>query len=339
MPIFAAQLFFISLTVGAASPTAPVSAQKLQDVVIFPEQSAPAVALSLNRSDISAEIQAVLIDFPHPVTSMVKQGDVLARLNCLDYELEVQRAQTQLRGLQVQLNLATKQLRRTQSLRKQNNVSESLTNEHETNVEQLSTQVESQRIELSITQRNVEKCTLRAPFHGAITQQFAFIGESVSPGQAILHFVDIEHLVVATEIPMSFADRFMQSISTFETTTEHYALVLPSLTPVVNQRSRTQQVWLQLAKHKPLPGTPGRVNWRNPRPHIPAHLLVKRDQQIGIFLLQDNHAHFHSIATALDGRPAEISGDLQRYIIIDGRHQLQDQMPVKLYPKPPPTHQ
>ncbi|MBV1910092.1 MAG: biotin/lipoyl-binding protein [Kangiellaceae bacterium] len=66
-----------------------VTSQPISSMIFFPGRNAPAIAEALNQSNIPAQINAVLAQLEVKVGQTFNQGDVLARLNCQDQDLEV----------------------------------------------------------------------------------------------------------------------------------------------------------------------------------------------------------------------------------------------------------
>jgi len=54
---------------------------------------------------------------------------------------------------------------------------------------------------------NLERCTVRAPFDGRITQVSVERGETVAPGQVLFGILDPRRIEVAVELPVSLRDR------------------------------------------------------------------------------------------------------------------------------------
>ena len=68
--------------------------------------------------------------------------------------------------------------------------------------------------------------------------------------------------------------------------------------------------------------------------HIPAELLVKRGEQLGVFVNQNGSAHFQALPDAQSGRPAAISLPADTQIIITGQFALQEGVAIKVESKP-----
>jgi hypothetical protein len=98
--------------------------------------------------------------------------------------------------------------------------------------------------------------------------------------------------------------------------------------PLMDSRLRSFEVRLTFLDEKPAPGTTGRLQWKQPWSHISSEYLVRRGEQLGLFILTNDVAKFHAIAGARPGRPGLVDLPANTQIILDGRHALDDGDPV-----------
>ncbi|MBF0127766.1 MAG: hypothetical protein HQM02_11215, partial [Magnetococcales bacterium] len=113
-----------------------------------------------------------------------------------------------------------------------------------------------------------------------------------------------------------------------------YPLSLRTIVPFVDPLARTREVRLTFTAAKPVPGSGGRLVWRDPRPHLPPWILVQRDKTLGVFLARDGKAHFHPFPEAMEGHPAPVETSLQGDLILSGREGLSHGDPVQTLPDP-----
>ena len=57
---------------------------------------------------------------------------------------------------------------------------------------------------------------------------------------------------------------------------------------------------------------------------IPAEFLLRRDRQIGVFILAQDKAEFVALPDAEEGRPAELAMPSHTLLIDEGRQRLDD---------------
>lgn len=304
-------LFCTGLASGQeATAPVPVTVKTLGALQIDPLYSAPATVISLNHSQLSAQINARIESIDAQVGDLVKQGNILVHLDCRDSKLAEQSASARQK-------LAQKELKRAKALRHSNSIPEQDFNKAETELAQAYIAIEQARLK-------VQRCRITAPFTGIVTQRQASEGELATPGTRILRLLDNQHLEISAQAPADQTGSIMAAESlTFKTGAKQYSLKLRTVSPYINSKARNQEVRLVFSDKKALPGAAGRLRWKTGVPHIPADILVQRNKQTGVFILQKNHAHFVALTGAQMGYPAptgSLPDDAQ--IIIDGRFGL-----------------
>ena len=71
-------------------------------------------------------------------------------------------------------------------------------------------------------------------------------------------------------------------------------------------------------------GTAGRVLWPGTGSLLPPDYLVRRDGELGIFIVEDDRARFIALPEAEDGRPVAVELPAQTQLIAAGRQRLTD---------------
>ncbi len=314
-----------------ATETIPVAAQPLAELAIYPQYRAPASVISDNDSRISAEISARIIDIPVRVGEVVEKGALLVQLERTDFELALAREETVLQALLARIELADYQLSRAHALSQKKVVSEELVKQRESELSNLRAQLAGQEIALTQARRQLEKCTVRAPFEAIVSERLAQIGELASPGSALVQIVDNRHLEVSAQLQAPLAQSLPQATRPeLVTSQQRYPLNLRHIVPVFDPRARTREARLRFSADTALPGSAGELVWRSERPHLPAELLNHRDGHLGVFVAADGRAKFVPLPDAEEGRPAAVSFSSQTPIITLGRFRLQDGNPIAL---------
>ena len=301
----------------------PVKTLALEQALIYPEISAPATVVSLGNSRIGAELNARIQAIPVRVGDIVEPGGVLVRLDCGDYQLKMEEIQARLDGVEARIRFARQQLNRAQTLKKQRTVSQELVDQRESDLANLLAEREVNRTGLAITKRNLGKCTVTSPFKAVVLERLAQVGEYAMPGTPLIRVLDIADLEVSAKV----IDQDAQTLAKAETIVlrdqaRDYPLRLRTLTPVIDTRTRTREARLLFLAESALPGTTGRLVWTLGAA-LPADLLVRREQRIGVLLAQDDTAYFHAIPGAQEGRAAMAQLPADALIISEGRYGLQ----------------
>jgi len=309
-----------------------VTQSPLVDIAIFPEVSIPATAISLNDAKISSEVRAQVKKIPVLVGDKVKRGDVLVELNTKDYKLNLRRAEVALKGIESRLKLAAYQFDQAQALFKNKAITDELLRKRQSDLTTLQAEKETQKVNVEIAQQELNKCIVHAPFDAVVTQRLAQEGELANPGTQLIRVVDISHIEVSAKIQpqdiYSFKNAGRLEFKTSDTT---YTLKLRKLTETIDPIQRNREARLLFTEQIALPGSTGTLRWKQTVPHVPANLIVRRGNNLGVFINQNNKAKFIEIKNTTEGRPGPIDLDLDSKIIINGRFSVQnnDKLTIK----------
>jgi RND family efflux transporter MFP subunit len=316
-----------AVLVSAASLAAeiPVTVVPLSKISIQPEYSAPATVESINNADLSAEVRARVAAIPVRVGDLVDPGDVLLRLDCRDHKSRLAAQQANLRQLKAQHKLANSQLERARNLGRARNISQEELEQRSTELAALDAQVQAQAEAVRQAELNVERCTVRAPFRAVVTARLTDVGNLANPGTALVRLVQIDaREVVARLRPDEAAEAAKAKQLELLYLGKRYPLALRRLLPVVDPATRTVELRLEFTAAAAPSGASGRLVWRSRGTYLPAHLLVRRGDSLGVFLLANGHAIFHPVERAQEGQPARVALPADSLIIVEGRQRLQD---------------
>lgn len=328
----------MTVTVRAANQADAVigvMARPVADLVFYPTHRATATVESLNESRVSAEITAVLRDIPVKVGQVVEKGGVLARLDCTNYELVLQRQQAAAKSIVAKLDFAQYQLQRAQTLTTKQAVAEELLKQREMDLSVLQAEQANQQVAIQQAKRDVDHCVVRAPFTAIILERIGQVGELATPGSHLLLIMDATQREVSAKLQQYQINSLQGATDiVFEERSHKYPLTIRAITPNINTRERTQEVRLEFTQQHnemtALPGTAGEISWQTKQPHLPADLLVRRNDQLGVFVVRKNVAEFYPINDAAEGRPAacDLRGD--ELVVTKGLYRLQPGNAVSL---------
>lgn len=324
-------LALLTTSVQGEQRTTNVTVAALGKITIHPEFSVPATTLSINDSHISAETSGRILEIPVLVGDQVQRGQLLANLDCRNNQARLQQAQAALQAVTARSTLAGRQTERTLSLREARNVSEELLDQREANLDTARADQQAQQARVEEAKLEVQRCSVTAPFTGIIMQRLKAEGEWVTPGQPVIHLLDSERLEVSAQVPVDLIPS-MNNTSDFMLNSNqgNYRLSLRRLLPVVDARGRNREVRFLFSSKMALPGSTGRLTWRSSKPHIPADIPVRRDQELGLFLAHDGKAIFHPLPQALEGQPTPIDLPADSSIVLEGRHSLKHNYPIQI---------
>ncbi len=302
-----------------------VTQQPFKDIAVYPSIKIPASAISLNDAKISAEVSATVKNISVFVGDTVKKNDILIELDAKDYELNLQRAQVALKGIESRLKLANYQLKQAKALSKENVISDDVLRQRSAEATTLQAELETQKVAVDIARRALNKCQIRAPYAAVVAERIAQVGELANSGTALLRIVDVSLVEVSTKIQSRDVVSFEQTDSfQFETFDNIYPVKIRKLSPIIDTVQRNREARLVFTDKKAPSGSTGSLVWQQTQAHVPANLIVRRGGKLGVFTLQDETAKFVAIPGATEGRPSSVKLDLDTPIIIDGRYSVKD---------------
>lgn len=321
--------FFLIGTVQSQDlPTVPVTTKPLSEVLIERRLTANASVTSLNNSQISAEVTAVVVGIGADIGDAVSAGDLLISLDQSDYELQLASAKANTLAAQARLKQAQLRLDRAKELKTFISTDDLLA--RETDVAVLKADLKALKVAERMAQRTLDKTQIKAAFDGIVTARQAQLGQLLSAGMPVLNLVQTTGLEIQALVPshlseeLSAADRYE-----FVSQNKSTAVELIKLTDVVSQ-----QAGLQTARFSPLNSNPlkvgqsGQLVWYLNDQLLSADLVVKRQGQLGVFIARGQKAQFMPLPNAQEGRPVPLdmstSGAENWQVIIGGRDRLQD---------------
>lgn len=279
-----------------------------------------------DRALIAAKISGNITEILVNPGSRVKQGDLLASISAGEISAK-------LLQVQAQLEQATRNLAREQSLLKKNAAT----------VETVKTLEESKKIAEAAYKeaRTVLSYTsIRAPFDGIITKKFSSTGDLATPGSPLLQLENEAELEVITDIPeslvlgISLGDQLPVFIPAADLT---IVGIVREIAPTADPQSRTAPVKLTIdSKTKirsgqfarvSLPGTKGEAFL------LPTTAIHPFGQMERVFIVENQTAQLKLVKTGLKHDSlVEILSGIQAgdEIIVSGGNSLKDGQPVTL---------
>jgi RND family efflux transporter MFP subunit len=307
----------------AADEVASVRAATLSSLAIYPALSAPAQVVSLNDSRIESSNTAIVEQIPARVGDVVEAGAELLRLECGDQRNALEQGMAGRDALKARLAFADFQYTRARSLVKSKNISEEQLHQRQADAAALQAELGGAEAAVAQALRNVERCSVRAPFRAVVAERLIGVGEKAQPGKALLRLLDLSTLEVSAQVQAFDADALQQAEAlTLLVDSQRYPLRLRSVVPALDPRSRSRELRLDFVAESAPPGSSGRLQWLNSTPHLPAELLLRRDGKYGVYVLRAGRAEFVVIDSAREGSPVAVTLPGDTLIVTEGRYGL-----------------
>ncbi len=152
-------------------------------------RSFPGKVRASKRVDLAFEVSGVLTDLPIRDGLMVKEGDLLARLDQRTFK-------NNLLSSEAAFTEAKLHLDRTKRLIKDKVVALSVLDSSQSTFDRAKAQLE-------ISKKNLSDTELRAPFDGIITNKYVENHQKVAPAQTIVSLQDMTNIEIVIQIPES----------------------------------------------------------------------------------------------------------------------------------------
>ena len=274
--IFVSLLMPVSLL---AQTAVNVRAQDLNEVLVDFERRAPSEVRALNDSTIASEVSAVVLSLHADVGQAVKKGELLLELNPVDYQLNLKQAEANLASSKARLIQANARLKSAQTLGVSQYISADELLERETDVMVFNAQIQGNEVAVSIARRNLDKCSLVAPFDGVIGKRMAQLGNFVRNGDPLITLTQIDRFELNAEIPDNQADEVLNTEKLrFESRGQTWPVELLRLSPVINSQARTRQARFGFIADAPAVGRSGELLWLVGEGMLPSNLISRRGQ-------------------------------------------------------------
>lgn len=320
---------------AVAPTTVVVAAAPFETLWHFPQREAPATALGRNETRLAAEVAARVVAIAVDSGDHFKTGQVLLRLDPKDAELALARAAAALDQAAARLAQAEAQTARARSLREKSFISVEALTLRETELAAARADVAAAQANRDSARRGVDKCSIVAPFTGIVRSRAAQLGELAAPGTPLLTLADTGDMQVVAQVQARDAEGLAAAVRVeFETAGGSHALTPLRISAAVNREARTVEARHRFNAAPPAPGSEGRLLWRDPRPHLAAEYILRRNGRYGVFLLDGDTARFHELPQAQEGRPASADFAPDARVVTRGRNALQDGMKVTIESAP-----
>ena len=146
--------------------------------------SANGYVVARTKASVSSKVLGRLAWVEVTEGSQVTRNEVIARLESADYEAALLAANANVAQLDAQHVQAQRELKRAQSLRAQDLVSDAELESAQTRVEVSLAQANAGRAQARLAEATLENTRVRAPFTGTVLRKDAEVGEIVAPSSA-----------------------------------------------------------------------------------------------------------------------------------------------------------
>jgi RND family efflux transporter MFP subunit len=252
----------------------PIRTFQIPSPYQFSERNFPGQAKATQEVDLAFRVAGPLVEFPVKVGDVVKTGDIVARVDPRDFEVNVQSAQGQLDNAKAASRRAASEYQRELNILKQDPGATSQTavdrkreqrDKEIANIKSFEAGLESAKDQLQYTY-------LTAPFDGNVVKTYVENFENVQAKQSILRILDdssIEMVVNISESLISLAPHVENIKVVFDTFTDtEIPAQVKEIGTEASSTTRTYPVTLIMDQPegiKILPGMAGKASGTLPK--------------------------------------------------------------------------
>ena len=188
-------------------PALPVQVIQVQVKTVPVVVSGYGEVVSRTEVTLPAEVSGRVI-FAHKelqIGAIIQKDEVLYKINEQDFRLDLESALARLKSLGRDLELARKEYARVSNLYSKKNVgTQSTVEKNEQTVNAINNQIIQVKQNIDQAKLQLDRCVIRAPFTGRVTELFVDQGEYVTAGKNFLTLTDDSDLEV--QVPLDSRD-------------------------------------------------------------------------------------------------------------------------------------
>jgi len=293
-------------------------------------------------SGVSSEVSGLIEHHYLVEGKVVKQGNIMLRLNVDFIEKNIEILQTQVAQVDIKIQNAQKNLNRYQTLFQNDAASEKMYEDLSDTLKELMKKKDEYNKTIEKNHLEISKSAIRAPFEGIVLKRLTNKGEWLSPGKSVCEFASI-HDVVAR---IAISEDLIRFVKPGERIALHIHALNKTLTgeidhidPVADIKSKTFQIIIKI------PWFDDAIQNMSVTAQIPISSkmnlkMIKRDARIQnqgkdfIYQVKDGKAQLTPVQiVAFDGEYMGVDNpEIKKgmIVVIDGNDRLRPDQPVEI---------
>ena len=181
----------------------PIKAMKVTDLEPFGGRWFPGIATATQQANLSFRIPGSVSSIPVDVGTEVRQGDLLARLDPQDFQVELNNAKAQFDKAVASLDLAESEYARVARVFEKDPgaVSKSMVDVRKAELDTAKAQVVSAQSSIERATDNLSYTYLKAPYDGVVVEKFVEQFEDVQSKQQVIRVLDTSSIEFTVQVP------------------------------------------------------------------------------------------------------------------------------------------
>ena len=251
---FAPLLCFLASFDGYAqesSDPTPVTVTKVVAKSIAPTVPAAGTVFSRNETQITAGMAGRLEWLAEP-GDFVEAGKPVAAFDCELLGLQRERQLAEADRATINFEALSKEVERLESVRQTNVIAEIELDRTTANRDLAGSDLRIARIAIRETESRLDRCSVRAPFSGVVTQRLSNAGEDVERSTVLATMTDTENLEVRASVPIRHLPRIRAGAAAeVRLHEQHFEARVRKVIPAANSQSQTFEVRIDLPAEAP----------------------------------------------------------------------------------------
>jgi len=194
------------------------------------------------NAGISSEISGLMVSHEMIEGIVVKKGDLLVKLNTEFLEKDIGVINQQIAQLGVRIEKNRKNLKRFETLFKEDATSEKDFDDLAFSLRELQAERASLHVTRAKKKLELEKSQIRAPFDGLVVERFKDVGEWISPADPICRLAAVKQTVIKVPVSESLI-RFVKPgqavVVTVDALKQEFKGRIRTIVPKVDPKSKT----------------------------------------------------------------------------------------------------
>lgn len=319
--------------------TATITAATIADLSRPIQHHYPAQVIATEHTPISSQLAGQITSLPVTLGDAVQSGQIIAELDCEQLAFEKDILLAQQSADEQQLTQSSKQQDRLNDLRTQGAATAAQIDEITTATASIKAKLKVLTANLNKLNNTLQKCQIRAPFPGTITQVSASVGQYATPGAPIVTLLNPASQRIESDLRPDIISKLTQTDSlafTFNEVTIPVSIL--TINNAIDSTANSQKVRFSANdsdNQQLLAGAHGEIQWET-GDALPAQYTAMRNNHIGVYVYNPDVAnpskriHFVAIPGAQEGRSVKLPTDFDsnKLIVTVGQQHIEQDYPT-----------
>lgn len=238
-----------SIFAAEGPPPSPIKVDQVSTMNLSATTDLMATIHSRSHIQVTAGVSGRLDWLAEP-GSIVKQGDVLVKMDLLPLKLRKLEQQAQFKRAHINARYLENELARLKKLKLTDSASQYQLDQNQSQYDLALTDIEIADLKLQQINDQISRATVTSPFDGVITERMIRAGSDVNRSDALLKILDTENLEVRLFVPVKYLAFVKKGLGL--NISAHGQLTnakITSLIPSADPKSQTFEVRINIPAH------------------------------------------------------------------------------------------